>query len=99
MAAQFNGVGVAARYGGEEFVLLLPGYSSVDALQAAKAFCAAVSARVLRVRSDGREIGRVTLSAGVATLRRGETPEELVERADAAMYAAKQAGRNRVLSA
>ncbi len=99
MVAQFKEIGLAARYGGEEFVLLLPGYGSVDALQAVRTFCGSVSARVLRVRSDGREIGRVTLSAGVATLRWGEGPDDLVARADEAMYAAKQAGRNRVLAA
>jgi diguanylate cyclase len=99
MAAQFKEVGLAARYGGEEFVLLLPDYGSVDALRAVKAFCASVSARVLRVRSDGREVGPVTLSAGVAAFRRGESAEALIARPDGAMYAAKQAGRNRVLSA
>jgi diguanylate cyclase len=99
MASQFKDVGMPARFGGEEFVVALPGYGSVDALQAVVAFCDAVSARVLRVRSDGREIGNVTLSAGVATLRRGEDAESFVERADAAMYAAKRAGRNRAMAA
>ncbi|HEY0270065.1 MAG TPA: diguanylate cyclase [Sphingomonas sp.] len=99
MASQFKEIGSAARYGGEEFVLLLPGYGSMDALQVITSFCGSVSTRVLRVRSDGREIGHVTLSAGVATLHRGESAEAVIERADTAMYAAKQAGRNRVLSA
>jgi diguanylate cyclase len=96
MASLFGEIGLPARFGGEEFVVLLPNHGSADALEVVRRFCEAVSARILRQRSDGREIGRVTLSAGVATLRRGETATDFVERADATMYAAKQAGRNRV---
>ena len=98
MATLFGDIGLPARFGGEEFVVLLPDHGSADALNVVRCFCEAVSSRVLRQRSDGREIGRITLSAGVATLRRGETAADFVERADATMYAAKQAGRDRVLS-
>jgi diguanylate cyclase len=98
LASQFGEVGLPARFGGEEFVVLLPDHGSGDAIDAVRRFCETVSARVLRTRSDGREIGRITLSAGVATLRRGETAADFVERADKTMYAAKQAGRDRVFS-
>ena len=48
-------------------------------------------------RADGREsVGEVTLSVGVAVAGAGESMEGLIERADAAMYAAKRSGRNRV---
>jgi diguanylate cyclase len=97
MAAHFGRVGMPARFGGEEFVVLLPRHGSADALAAVRQFCEAVSSRVLRVRADSREVGRITLSAGIATLRRGETASAFVERADEAMYAAKKAGRNRAM--
>ena len=98
MALLFGEIGLPARFGGEEFVVLLPNHGTADAVEAVRRFCEKVSGRVLRTRSDGREIGSITLSGGVATLRRGEDAADFVERADAAMYAAKRAGRNRVLS-
>ena len=55
-----------------------------------------LGARVLKVRADGQEIGKITLSVGVATLKQEETPKAFVERADEAMYAAKRGGRNQV---
>jgi diguanylate cyclase len=96
MASQFKEVGLPARFGGEEFVVLLPNHGSAEAYHAVERFCDTVRSRVLRIRSDGREVGSITLSAGVATLRRGEDPDAFVARADAAMYEAKKAGRNRV---
>jgi diguanylate cyclase len=99
LASQFNDIGLPARFGGEEFVVLLPKLGLAEAFTAVSRFCDIIRARVLRVRSDGREIGYITLSAGITTLRRGEDASAFIERADAAMYAAKKAGRNRVVSA
>jgi diguanylate cyclase len=48
-------------------------------------------------RSTGEHLGRVTVSIGVATLHAGDTPQSLIERADACLYAAKHNGRNRVM--
>jgi diguanylate cyclase len=97
LAKQFAEIGVPARFGGEEFVVILPNHGSAEAFDAIDRFCGVVRSRVLRVRSDNREVGHVTLSAGVATLRRDDTATSLVERADAAMYAAKRSGRDRVM--
>ena len=99
LATQFKENGMPARFGGEEFVILLPNLGSAEAFDLLERFCGTIRARVLRTRSDGREIGTVTLSAGIATLRRGEDAAALIERADAAMYAAKKAGRDRVMFA
>lgn len=82
---------VAARYGGEEFVALLPGASMVDGRAVAERIRAAIAA--MRVDVCPRP---VTASLGVASLARGELPEQLVARADAALYRAKRSGRNRV---
>ena len=49
-------------------------------------------------KSTGRDMGTVTLSLGVASLRPGEQVAELLNRADACLYAAKRAGRNRVIT-
>ena len=91
---------VAARYGGEEFALLLPGIAAADATQVAEALCAAVSA--LDISHAGSEVApNVTLSLGVATKTPGpgERPGVLVRATDAALYQAKEQGRNRVVLA
>jgi diguanylate cyclase (GGDEF)-like protein len=85
---------LAARYGGEEFVLLLPATSTEGAMVVAE-----------RMRKTAAAITfpdcpqQITMSLGVATWIAGETPEQFVARADAALYAAKNAGRNRVEAA
>ncbi|MFZ0312529.1 MAG: diguanylate cyclase [Candidatus Korobacteraceae bacterium] len=80
---------LAARYGGEEFVLLLPGTSTADAVGIAERLRSRVAAML--VPACPRPI---TISLGVATWRTGETPDQLVARADAALYDAKRAGRD-----
>lgn len=87
-------VDVFGRYGGEEFVLLLPQTNREAALEVAERLRSRVEA--LRFETD-RGVLQVTISLGVAMSR----PElaslaVLIDRADQAMYAAKQAGRNRV---
>jgi len=86
-----------ARYGGEEFVLLMPATTPVDsAALAVERIRAAVAAHDWHAAA-GLPVGRrVTVSAGVATSRSGERIEELLARADKALYAAKAAGRDRV---
>ena len=83
------------RYGGEEFIAVLAGTGGTGSMQAAERFRAAVSALPVGV---GRATRIITLSAGVARYDGGEewpTAEQLVGAADAALYRAKAAGRNR----
>ena len=89
----------AARYGGDEFVVLLPDTDTSGALDVARRVRAAVGA--LHLAHGASAFGRVTLSIGVAQVMPGpsHTSEELLERADRALYAAKQAGRNGVMAA
>jgi diguanylate cyclase len=54
-------------------------------------------AKELVKRSTGEHLGRMTISIGVATLRKGDTGQSLIERADTCLYAAKRHGRNRVI--
>ncbi|MBV8952379.1 MAG: GGDEF domain-containing protein [Actinobacteria bacterium] len=89
LTATCRSVDLAARYGGEEFAVLLPGCGVIDeALAAADRLRAAISQR-----ASARE---VTASAGVAIAPlHAREPERLVAAADAALYRAKHAGRNR----
>ena len=88
-----------ARYGGEEFAVLLPGITLRKALKRAKVFCKLLSGKQFMIepsRPDER-IG-FTVSIGVSELRKGDTMDAFIERADKALYAAKRAGKNRALS-
>lgn len=88
---------LAARYGGEEFVCLLPETDMAGAAVIAERVAQAV--RVLGIaHADSRVAPVVTISIGVATLRHegGNAGTALVRRADAALYQAKQLGRNQV---
>jgi diguanylate cyclase (GGDEF)-like protein len=81
------------RYGGEEFLIILP---NTD-LEMAKAVAERVRAKVAAqpVHVPGERI-RVTISLGIACRLSDWEANQMIEQADAAMYAAKQAGRNRV---
>jgi diguanylate cyclase len=92
-----KGQDTAARYGGEEFAVLLPNTMLHSAITVANHIRCAVMARELLKRSTGQHLGRVTISIGVATLRPNDTPQTLIERADACLYAAKRSGRNQVV--
>ncbi len=85
---------MAARFGGEEFALLMPA-TALDAAQTV-AERMRVSIEELVIETEGKEL-RATVSIGVAS--GAETLEELIRRADRALYRAKGAGRNMVMTA
>jgi diguanylate cyclase (GGDEF)-like protein len=87
---------LAARFGGEEFAVLLPNTAQEGARRIAQAICEGV--RAAGMAHGASDLGVVTISAGVATVvpAPGDGVRELVEAADAALYGAKEAGRNRV---
>jgi len=99
LTKHYGSLGHPARFGGEEFVVLLPQRSMAEAEKMAQRFCERLSSRALKTRNDGKEVGKITMSLGVATLQPGEAASAFIERADEAMYAAKKAGRNRVVCA
>ncbi|WP_174273814.1 GGDEF domain-containing protein [Sphingomonas bacterium] len=84
------------RHGGEEFVMMFDGAGAEQAALRVDAIRAQLATRVLRSKTDDHPIGNVTFSAGVAMLRDGELGEDLLQRADRALYRAKHNGRNRV---
>lgn len=85
-----------ARIGGEEFVVLFPDTRIEDAAMIAEKLRALIAAAEITV--DGVEIA-VTISCGLSTLEAGDGAERLYRRADEALYAAKDAGRNRCIAA
>ncbi len=89
----------AARYGGEEFAMIFPGESSGQVQALLQSVLEEVSSRVLRRRSTNEELGSITVSIGVAELKPRESVADFIERADAALYASKRTGRNRLTNA
>jgi len=81
-----------ARYGGEEFVMLMPGADLDGARRASDKLRERIARTPFRFKGQPLEI---TLSAGIAQFHRGDDPRAVFERADAALYRAKEAGRNR----
>lgn len=90
---------MAARYGGEEFGLIFPGDTADRVDPIVNKVREEIGSRMLKRRSTNEDLGEVTISAGVAQLRAGETPACLMERADEALYDSKRGGRNQVTNA
>jgi diguanylate cyclase (GGDEF)-like protein len=98
LRAGVRGVDVVARYGGEEFLVVLPQTDAFGALKMAERLRKSLAKQDVRIENGS--ILRVTASFGVAALAgAAETDEQLLRRADQGLYAAKEAGRNRVVLA
>ncbi len=91
-------IDMPGRYGGEEFIALLPETDEEEAANFAQRIRTAVEGYVFR---DDETTVRMTVSGGVAACARGDhdSPQRLLKRADDALYAAKEGGRNRVVRA
>jgi len=92
-----KGHDLACRYGGEEFAIILPDTQLRAAVTVAEHIRRAVMTKELIKRSTSENLGRITVSLGVAMFRPGDTAATLYERADQCLYAAKRNGRNRVV--
>ena len=90
--SMFREMDVACRYGGEEFAIILPDTCVEDAYRKAESFRRVVAQKELT--SNGKSLGRMTTSIGVAASADFNHPAELVRAADAALYRAKRMGRN-----
>jgi len=93
-----KGRDTAARYGGEEFVVVLPQTALADSVVLANQIRKAVESRKLVKKNSGDVLGTITISIGAAQLNAKDDAAGIVQRADACLYAAKHAGRNRVVS-
>lgn len=96
--SNIKGRDLAARYGGEEFVAILPNTDLKGAVIVAENVRQAIHGKELLKRSTNEKLGRITASFGVAAFHAADTAGSLIERADRCLYAAKHAGRNRVLT-
>ena len=96
---QVRSVDLVGRLGGEEFVIVMPETSLGGAIVVAERLRAAVAEEPFVLQGKGDKV-RVTVSVGIAMTGEGhgDTLESLLQRADEALYAAKDAGRNRIIT-
>jgi diguanylate cyclase len=94
-----------ARFGGEEFTVILPKTLLLGAMTVAESIRASFANLKLERKTNSsfklarsKQLGKITVSIGAAQYRPGESTETLINRADQALYFAKDAGRNRVVT-
>ncbi len=85
-----------ARFGGEEFTIILPTTNINGALTLAEQIRDAISSGKLTDKGSDTNYGKLTISVGITQFRASDLSHELIERADKAMYLAKERGRDRV---
>lgn len=96
LKSKIKGQDALARLGGEEFAVLLPETSVQGARTVAEQIRASIEKGRIRRSNAKDEMGAVTVSIGIADYRNELSVEEWLDRADKALYASKQGGRNRV---
>ena len=87
-----------ARYGGEEFAVILTGINLKSAVKKAKQICKSLASTRYAISPTDDQQLNVTVSIGVAVSQKGDTEASVVNRADKALYKAKNTGKNRVVS-
>ena len=98
MVENLKGRDVIARYGGEEFVILLPQTRLEDAKKVGDHLRSCLGTKRVRKRNSHETLGTVTVSIGATCYYAGEDLDQMIARADKAMYMAKDAGRNQVVT-
>jgi diguanylate cyclase (GGDEF)-like protein len=95
-SSELRQVDIIARYGGDEFIAMLPETGLTEAIMVADRLRKRASN--ITLTAENGETIRITLSAGVADLLPGDTLKTLIERADQALYRAKQSGKNQIIA-
>lgn len=91
-----KGKDMVARFGGDEFAVIVENAPRAGVLHLAETIRQQVESSHLKRTDTGEPLGTVTVSIGYDCLRPADTPSKVLDRADKALYNAKQAGRNRV---
>ena len=91
-----KGQDFVARYGGEEFAIILPGTNQHAGQKVADNLRQAVQAKEVINRNTGVSMGRITMSGGVTEFYKGDEADDMLARADEALYKAKNKGRNQI---
>lgn len=97
LVENLKGRDVIARYGGEEFVILLPQTTVHDAEKVGNQLRSILATKQVRRRRTNETLGVVTISLGATQYVPKEDTDTFIDRADAALYEAKQTGRNKVM--
>ena len=97
MMKNVKGQDLVARYGGEEFAIVFPSTSAANANRVITNIMGQLDTANLVISRGKNPLGRVTSSFGIAQLKPGEAADQLIQRADARLYQAKHAGRNRAV--
>lgn len=87
---------IAARYGGEEMVVIIRDLSQPQAIEFVDTIRSELANANLKQKRSEKTIGQITVSAGISFFQLGDTPTSLIDRADRALYKAKENGRNQV---
>jgi len=97
LSSNVKGRDTVARFGGEEFAIILPETRLADAEHLTENIRIQLEGKELAVNNSGAPIGKITASFGIAQLGERDDADTLIQRADARLYEAKCAGRNRVV--
>jgi diguanylate cyclase len=89
---------VVARLGGDEFAIILPGTPLATACVVAEGVLKAVTEHKVVRRSTQEHLGQMSVSVGVAQFAAGMSVDDVIQAADSRLYAAKRAGRNRIVA-
>lgn len=92
-----KGRDIVVRFGGEEFVVLLPETNIMGGEKIAEILRQEVEKKEVINKATGKRLAKITLSAGVSQYFKDEDAEDLIKRADTALYSAKNGGRNQVV--
>ncbi|PCJ30411.1 MAG: GGDEF domain-containing protein [Gammaproteobacteria bacterium] len=93
---QATGLHLAARYGGEEMAMILFNLSQQEAFSIAEKVRAEFANSRLKKRGSDESIGQVTVSVGISMKRMGDSPLEMIDRADTVLFQSKKNGRNTI---
>ncbi len=94
----FKGKDLVARFGGDEFAVIIENAPRAGVKSVAETIRQQVDESNLKRTDTGEPLGDITVSIGYDCIRPGDTPGEILQRADKALYEAKQSGRNRVVA-